>query len=155
MRLASGIAPVRAFIDAGVNVGLGVDGSASNDSSHLLAEARMALLLQRVSGNPAGLTALEALRLATKGGARVLGRDDIGELAPGKAADLIGLRLERLDFAGALHDPMAALVFCSPQKVDLSIINGRPVVENGRLLTVELPAVVERHNRISRRLING
>jgi cytosine/adenosine deaminase-related metal-dependent hydrolase len=155
MRLASGIAPVRAFIDAGVRVGLGVDGSASNDSSHLLAEARMALLLQRVSGDPAGLSAREALRLATRGGARVLGRDDIGELAPGKAADLIGFRLERLDFAGALHDPMAALVFCTPQRVDLSIINGRSVVEDGNLLTVELPSVVERHNRISRQLING
>jgi 8-oxoguanine deaminase len=155
MRLASGIAPVRAYLDAGVRVGLGVDGSASNDSSHLMAEARMALLLQRVSGNPAGLSAREALWLATMGGARVLGRDDIGQLAPGKAADIIGFRLERLDFAGALHDPMAALIFCTPQRVDLSIINGRAVVEGGNLLTVDLGPVIERHNRIARQLVSG
>jgi 8-oxoguanine deaminase len=155
MRLASGIAPVRAYLDEGVTVGLGVDGSASNDSSHLLAEARMALLLQRVSGNPAGLSAEEALWLATRGGAQVLGRDDIGQLAPGKAADFIGLRLDRLDYAGALHDPLAALVFCSPQQVDLSVINGRTVVEDGHLLTVDLGPVVERHNRISRELVGA
>ncbi|TEU00179.1 MAG: 8-oxoguanine deaminase, partial [Dehalococcoidia bacterium] len=153
MRLASGIAPVRAYLDAGVRVGLGVDGSASNDSSHLLAEARMALLLQRVSGNPAGLSAEEALWLATVGGARVLGRDDIGQLAPGKAADFIGFRLGRLDYAGALHDPLAALVFCTPQRVDLSVINGRVVVEDGHLLTVDLESVIERHNRIARELV--
>ncbi len=163
MRLASGIAPVRAYLDAGVRVGLGVDGSASNDSSHLLAEARMALLLQRVSrplsvpparGEAlAGLSAEEALWLATVGGARVLGRDDIGQLAPGKAADFIGFCLNRLDYAGALHDPLAALVFCTPQRVDLSVINGRVVVEDGHLLTVDLGPVIERHNRISRELV--
>ena len=152
MRLGSGIAPVRAYLDAGVRVGLGVDGSASNDSSHLLAEARMALLLQRVSGNPAGLSAEEALWLATVGGAQVLGRDDIGQLSPGKAADFIGLRLDRLDYAGALHDPLAATVFCTPQQVDLSIINGRVIVEDGHLLTVDLGPVIERHNRIAREL---
>jgi 8-oxoguanine deaminase len=155
MRLASGIAPVRAYLDEGVRVGLGVDGSASNDSSHLLAEARMALLLQRVSGDPAGLSAEEALWLATVGGARVLGRDDVGQLAPGKAADLIGFRLNRLDYAGALHDPLAALVFCNPRGVDLSVINGRVVVEDGRLLTVDLGPVIERHNRIARELVSG
>jgi len=155
MRLASGIAPVRAYLDAGCRVGLGVDGSASNDSSHLLAEARMAMLLQRVSGNPAGLSAEEALWLATRGGAEVLGRDDVGQLAPGMAADFIGLRLDRLDYAGALHDLLAALVFCSPQRVDLSVINGRVVVEHGRLLTVALEPVIERHNRISRELVEG
>lgn len=153
MRLASGIAPVRAYLDAGVRVGLGVDGSASNDSSHLLAEARMALLLQRVSGDPAGLSAEEALWLATRGGAAVLGRDDIGELSPGKAADFIGLHLDRLDYAGALHDPLAPLVFCTPQRVDLSVINGRVVVEDGQLLTVDLGPVIERHNRMSRELV--
>ncbi len=153
MRLASGIAPVRAYLDAGVRTGLGVDGSASNDSSHLLAEARMALLLQRVSGDPAGLSAREAVRMATVGGALVLGRDDIGQLAPGKAADLIGFRLNRLDYAGALHDPLAALVFCHPQQVDLSIIDGRVVVEDGHLLTLDLATAVERHNQISRDLV--
>ena len=153
MRLASGIAPVRAYLDKGVRVGLGVDGSASNDSSHMLAEARMALLLQRVSGNPAGLSAREALWLATRGGAAVLGRDDIGQLAPGKAADFIGFRLDRVDYAGALHDPVAALVFCTPQRVDLSVINGRVVVEEGHLLTVDLGPVVERHNRIAREMV--
>jgi 8-oxoguanine deaminase len=155
MRLASGIAPVRAYLDQGVRVGLGVDGSASNDSSHLLAEARMALLLQRVSGNPAGLSAEEALWLATGGGAQVLGRDDIGQLLPGKAADFIGLRLDRLGYAGALHDPLAALVFCAPQQVDLSVINGRVVVEDGHLLTVDMGPVIERHNRISRDLVGA
>ncbi|MGD1995771.1 MAG: 8-oxoguanine deaminase [Anaerolineae bacterium] len=153
MRLGSGIAPVRAYLDAGVQVGLGVDGSASNDSSHLLAEARMALLLQRVSGNPAGLSAQEALWLATRGGAQVLGRDDIGQLGPGKAADFIGFRCDRLDYAGGLHDPLAALVFCTPQRVDLSVINGQLVVNEGRLLTVDLEPVIERHNRIARELV--
>jgi len=153
MRLGSGIAPVHAYLDAGVRVGLGVDGSASNDSSHMLAEARQALLLQRVAGGPAALSARQALWLATRGGAQVLGRDDIGQLAPGKAADCIGIRLERLDYAGALHDPLAALVFCAPQRVDLSVINGRVVVEDGRLLTVELGPLVERHNRIARKLV--
>ncbi|MFQ6100174.1 MAG: 8-oxoguanine deaminase [Anaerolineae bacterium] len=153
MRLGSGIAPVRAYLDAGVRVGLGVDGSASNDSSHMLAEARMALLLQRVSGDPAALSAEEALWLATRGGAAVLGRDDIGALSPGKAADFIGFRLERLDYAGALHDPLAALVFCTPQRVDLSVINGKVVVEDGHLLTVDLGPVIERHNRIARELV--
>ncbi len=165
MRLASGIAPVRAYLDTGVPVGLGVDGSASNDSSHMLAEARMALLLQRVSGlpsvppargeAPAGLSAEEALWLATRGGAQVLGRDDIGQLAPGMAADFVGLCLDRLDYAGALHDPLAALVFCAPQRVDLSIINGRVVVEDGHLLTVDLGPVIERHNRIARELVEA
>jgi cytosine/adenosine deaminase-related metal-dependent hydrolase len=163
MRLGSGIAPVRALLDAGADVALGVDGSASNDSSHLLAEARMALLLQRVSGDrstgmgggPAALAAEEALWMATRGGAAVLGRDDVGQLAPGKAADVIGLRLDRLDYAGALHDPLAALVFCQPQAVDVSIVNGEVVVEDGHLLTVDLGPVIERHNRISRELVLG
>ncbi len=154
MRLASGIAPIRQYLDAGVPVGLGVDGSASNDGSHLLAEARMAMLLQRVMGNPAGLSAEEALWIGTRGGAEVLGRDDIGELSPGKAADFIGLRLDTLDYAGAaVHDPLAATIFCQPRGVDLSVINGRIVVKEGRLLTLDLPVVVERHNRIARNLV--
>jgi len=156
MRLASGIAPVRAYVDAGVPVGLGVDGSASNDSSHMLAEARMALLLQRVAGNPAGLTAEEALWIATRGGADVLGRDDIGQLAPGKAADFIGLRLDTLNYAGgAVHDPVGATVFCHPQHVDLSVINGRIVVQKGQLLTIDLMPTIERHNAIAMELVQG
>ncbi len=155
MRLASGIAPIRAMIDAGVPVGLGVDGSASNDGSHMLAEARQAMLLQRVMGNPSGLTGLEALELGTLGGAKVLGRDDIGSLEPGKCADFIGVNLNRLDYAGAQHDPQAALVFCAPQRVDLSVINGRVVVEDGQLLTADVNKIIEQHNRISKKLING
>lgn len=153
MRLASGIAPVRAMLDCGVRVGLGVDGSASNDSGHLLAEARQAMLLQRVSGNPAGLSAREALELATLGGAAVLGRDDIGALAPGMCADFVAFDLRQVAFAGAWHDPVAALVFCTPAWVSYSVINGRIVVRDGHLTTVDLPVLVERHNRLARELV--
>ena len=156
MRLASGVAPLRALQRAGVRVGLGVDGSASNDGSHMLAEARQALLLHRVLGDPAGLTAIEALRLATRGGAEVLGRDDIGYLAPGMAADFVGYRLDTLGFAGgAVHDPLAALVFCQPPNVDLSVINGRVRVQGGALLGVDVPALVAPHNTIARALARG
>jgi cytosine/adenosine deaminase-related metal-dependent hydrolase len=108
-------------------------------------------------GNPAGLSAEEALWIATRGGAAVLGRDDVGQLAPGKAADVIGLRLDTLGFAGgAVHDPLAATVFCQPPAtVDFSVINGRLVVDEGRLLTLDLPPVIERHNEIARQLVNG
>jgi cytosine/adenosine deaminase-related metal-dependent hydrolase len=154
MRLASGIAPLKALQRAGARVGLGVDGSASNDGSHMLAEARQALLLHRVSGDPAGLTAYEALQLATRGGAAVLGRDDIGMLAPGMAADLIGYRLDSLGLAGgAVHDPLAALVFCQPPNVDLSVINGQIRVQHGMLLGLDLPGLVRRHNGIARALV--
>lgn len=153
MRLASGIAPIVKMLRAGVKVGLGVDGSASNDSSHMLAEARQAMLLQRVGGAPRALTARQALELGTLGGARVLGRDDIGALEKGKAADFIAVKLNRVEYAGALHDPVAALVFCAPPRVDLSVVNGRVVVENGELTTVELGAVIERHNRMAREMV--
>jgi len=136
-------------------VGLGVDGSASNDSGHLLAEARMAMLLQRVGGNPAALTARQALELATLGGASVLGRDDVGSLAAGMSADFIGYRLDTPAFAGAMHDPAAALVLCQPGNVDFSMINGRVVVKEGVLQTVDLPVLLEQHNAISMRLIRG
>ncbi len=156
MRLASGIAPLLPLRQAGVRVGLGVDGSASNDSSHMLAEARQALLLHRVTGNPAALSAREALWLATRGGASVLGRDDIGYLAPGMAADFIGYRLDTLELAGgAPHDPLASLVFCHPPRVDLSVINGRVRVQDQTLLDVDLPALVSRHNAIARALVRG
>jgi cytosine/adenosine deaminase-related metal-dependent hydrolase len=156
MRLASGIAPLQELWDAGARVGLGVDGSASNDGSHLLAEARMALLLHRVADGPAALSAHDALWLATRGGAATLGRDDIGMLAPGMAADLIGYRLDTLGFAGgAVHDPLAALVFCQPPNVDLSVINGRVQIRDGQLLDVDLPMLIERHNAIARALVRG
>jgi len=156
MRLASGIAPVRQMRQAGVRVGLGVDGSASNDGSHMLAEARQALLLQRVTGNPAAMSSNEALELATRGGANVLGRDDIGYLAAGMAADFIGYRLDILALAGgAIHDPLASLVFCHPPQVDMSVINGRVRVQNGILLDVDLTALVERHNAIAYALVRG
>lgn len=156
MRLASGIAPVGAMRQAGVRVGLGVDGSASNDGSHMLAEARQALLLQRVLGNPAAMSGKEALWLATRGGASVLGRDDIGYLAPGMAADFIGYRLDTLALAGgAVHDPLAALVFCHPPQVDMSVINGRVRVQNQTLLDVDIPPLIERHNAIAHALVRG
>lgn len=155
MRLASGIAPVRAWLDNGVRVGLGVDGSASNDGSHMLNEARQALLLQRVLNEASTLTTKEALWLGTRGGAQVLKRDDIGQLVPRKAADFIAFDLNQLAYAGAQHDPLAALIFCAPQQVDLSVINGRIIVEDGRLQTIELEPIIEKHNAISKQLING
>ncbi len=153
MRLASGIAPIVKMLRTGVKVGLGVDGSASNDSSQMLAEARQAMLLQRVLGDPNALTARQALELGTRGGARVLNRDDIGALEQSKAADFIGIKLDRLEYAGALHDPVAAMMFCAPPRVEVSVINGRVIVEDGNLLTVELERVVERHNRIAREMV--
>ncbi len=155
MRLGSGIAPIRAMRDAGVPVGLAVDGSASNDSGHLMGEARLAMLLQRVGGNPAGLTAREALEVATRGGAAVLGRTDIGALAPGMAADFIVIKPDPIDWAGGWHDPVASLLFCTPQRVQLSVINGRIVIRDGRLTTLEIAPVIERHNTIARAMING
>ena len=152
MRLASGIAPVRRMRDAGVPVGIGVDGSASNDAAHMLAETRQALLLQRVGGGPDTMSAREALEIATLGGARVLGRDDIGALAPGMAADLVAFDLDTVGFAGALADPVAALVFCAPQAVNWSVIHGRVVVRAGRLTTLDLPPHLERHNALARAL---
>lgn len=153
MRLASGIAPIPAMRAAGVPVGLGVDGCASNDAAHLLGEARQAMLLARVGHGPAAMGAREALEIATRGGARVLGRDDIGALAPGMAGDVVAFPLDGLELAGAaVHDPVAALVFCTPPRVRHSIIHGRPVVEDGELLTVDLPPLVATHNRLARQL---
>jgi 8-oxoguanine deaminase len=153
MRLGSGIAPIRVMIDNGVKVGLAVDGSASNDSSHMLAEARQAMLLQRVKLGASALSAEEALWLGTRGGAAVLGRDDIGALAPGMAADFIGVRLDRLAFAGAQADPLAALVFCSPPTVDLSVIDGKTVVKGRELRGLDLPATIARHNELAHDLL--
>jgi len=156
MRLASGIAPIRAMRDAGVPVSIAVDGSASNDSGHLLGEARLALLLQRVAHGPvkgpAAMTAREVLEIATLGGARVLGRDDIGALVPGMAADIVTVPLDEIGLAGAHHDPLAALFFCHVPRVRHSIVNGRVVVRDGRITTLDLPRLIERHNRLAGQL---
>ncbi|KQV61677.1 MULTISPECIES: 8-oxoguanine deaminase [unclassified Duganella] len=149
MRLASGIAPVRKMVDAGVPVGLGVDGSASNDGAHMLGEVRQAMLLQRVGFGPDAMTARQALELATLGGAKVLNRDDIGALKPGMSADIVTFKLDQIGFAGALHDPVAALVFCTPANVSYSIINGKVVVKDSILQTIDLPLTIERHNRLA------
>ncbi len=153
MRLASGIAPIGRMRAAGVPVGLGVDGSASNDGGNMMAEMRQAMLLQRAGFGPDAMTARQALEIATLGGARVLNRDDIGALAPGMAADFAAFRLDGIGMAGALHDPVAALVFCNPGPAALSVINGRVVVRDGRLTTIDLPVVIERHNRLARSLV--
>lgn len=152
MRLASGIAPVRAMRDAGVNVGLGVDGSASNDGAHMLGEARQAMLLQRVGYGPAALSAREALEIATLGGARVLNRDDIGALTPGMSADFVAFDMSAVGYAGGGHDPVASLVFCTPGNVAVSVINGRVVVRDGQLLTADLPRVLSSHRRLAKDL---
>ena len=165
MRLASGIAPLREFMHAGVKVGLGVDGSASNDGSHLLAEARQAMLLARLRSGLEGaslsstggeiLTARQALELATRGGAAVLGRKDIGSLEVGKCADFVAFDMNQLDFAGALHDPLAALVFCQSVKVNWNFVHGKAVVKQGTLLGLDLPRHIEKHNQAARRLLEG
>lgn len=158
MRLASGIAHVsgpQGFLAHGVPMGIGVDGSASNDGNHMLGEARQAMLLQRVKGDPAALTARQSLEIATLGGASVLRRDDIGSLAAGKAADLIAINLNRLEYAGALHDPVAASIFCAPVGVDWSMINGRVVVQDGQLVTAEMPPIFQRHNEIAAKMLRG
>ena len=152
MRLASGIAPIRTMRDAGVPVALGVDGSASNDGAHMLGEARQAMLLQRVGYGPAAMSARDALEIATLGGARVLNRDDIGALAPGMSADFVAFDMSGVGYAGAGHDPVAALVFCTPANVSSSVINGRVVVDDGRLLTADLPVVLSQHRDLARTL---
>jgi 8-oxoguanine deaminase len=155
MRLASGIAPLGRMLRAGVPVGLGVDGSASNDSSHMLNEARQAMLLQRVGGDPAALSARQALEIATIGGARAINRPDIGHLAPGMSADLTAFRLGTIELTGADWDPVAALVFCGPAKASFTIVNGRAVVMDGQITTVDLPVEIERHRALSRGLMNS
>ena len=165
MRLASGIARVRRMVDAGVPVGLGVDGSASNDAGHLVNEARQAMLLARVGRSlepfgcdhgPSEMGARDALALATRGGAKVLGRSDIGHLAPGMCADFALFDLGTLAFAGgAVHDPLAALLFCASPQATYTVVNGRIVVREGRLATMELAPLVARHNRLAMVLAAG
>lgn len=151
MRLSAGAAPVSRYMRAGVPVGLGVDGSASNDSSNMLDEVRHALLLNRLTSG-VGFSARDALQMATAGGARVLGRDDIGLLAPGYAADVIAVDINRLEFAGAGHDPVAAIVFCAARRVDHSWVGGRPLVRSGRVETVDTDSLAARHRSLSREL---
>ncbi|HEY9086213.1 MAG TPA: 8-oxoguanine deaminase [Candidatus Tyrphobacter sp.] len=158
MRLSSGVAQLRAQIESGMRVGLGVDGSASNDGSSMLDEARHAMLLQRVArallpSQGAMLTAREALALATRGGASVLGRDDIGALSPNMAADFIGVRVDSLETAGgAVHDPLASLLFCRIPRVDLAVIAGRVKVREAQLVGVDVAALTAKHNRLARTL---
>jgi 8-oxoguanine deaminase len=150
MRLGSGLAPIRRMLAANVPVGLGADGAASNDASNLLREARQAMLSARVKDMDAGaMSAREALAIATRGGARVLGRDDIGMLAPGMSADFIAINIDKPEFAGAQADPVAALLFCDVGRVDYSFINGNCVVDAGRLVRVDLPPLIEEVNRLS------
>lgn len=171
MRLASGIPPILDMLQAGVKVGLGADGSASNDGSHLLAEVRQAMLLARLKAGTEGfslstspspaegdarlMTAREALRLGTRGGADVLGRKDIGSLEPGKCADFFAINLNRLEYAGALHDPVAAIVFCQPRQVDYTVVGGKFVVRDGELVTLDVGKLVEKHNKAAQRLLEG
>ncbi len=174
MRLASGIAPVKAYRDAGVRVGIGVDGSASNDASNMLLEVRQAMLLARLKIGlrpPEGpmtilstsdplrrdewVTARDALELGTRGGAEVLGRADIGHLAPGMCADFFSIDVNTIDFAGGLHDPVASVVFCAPQRAKYTVINGRVIVDDGRITTVEMQPVVEEHNRHAAAMVRG
>ena len=161
MRLASGISPVRKYRAAGVKVGIGVDGSASNDASNMLLETRQAMLLARLqlglgqgstTDEKAWMTAREALELATLGGAQVLGRDDIGALEVGKCADFFSLDLETVAYAGALHDPVAAVLFCAPQPARTTVSTGRVVVPDGRIATRDMRPVVAAHNRCAARL---
>jgi 8-oxoguanine deaminase len=135
-------------------VGLGVDGSASNDSSNMIGEVRQTMLLNRLAsgleGQEQGLvSAREALELATVGGASVLGRDDLGRLAPGYAADLIAIDLDRIEFSGALHDPVAAVVFCPPGRVDHSWVAGARLVDDGNVVGVDQGRLIEEHNHLS------
>jgi 8-oxoguanine deaminase len=154
MRLGSGISPVGDMLRSGVNVSIGVDGSASNDTGHILNEARAAVFLQRAVHGPQAMTVEDGIRMASSGGASVLGRKDIGSISPGKAADLVGINLNTLEMAGgAVHDPQASLLLCRVNRVDLSVINGKVVVEDGVLKTIDLEKVIHQHNQVSRDIL--
>ncbi|MEK7721082.1 MAG: 8-oxoguanine deaminase [Elusimicrobiota bacterium] len=148
LRLGSGIAPIRMFMKHKVPVGLAVDGSASNDSSDMLGEIRQAMLVQRVKAGVEGMSARDAFKLATRGGASVLGRTDIGSIEPGKAADIAIFDVSGLDFAGSRSDPLASLLFCgSSHRARYTIVNGKVVVKNGRLVNVDEFKLAERANK--------
>lgn len=165
MRLASGIAPIMDMLQAGVKVGLGVDGSASNDGSNLLEEVRQAMLVARLKAGLRGaslsgmeiplMTARQALEIATRGSASVLGREDIGCLEPGRCADFFAINLNRIDYAGAIHDPVAALVFCAPVRVDYTVVGGEFVVKEGQLVNSDLTELIYKHNHAAKILIEG
>jgi 8-oxoguanine deaminase len=155
LRLGSGRAPLSRMRAAGLRVGIGIDGSASNDCGNLLAEARLALLLSRVAGDVAALSARDVLELATVGGAAVLNRDDIGAIASGMAADFIGFSIDTPAFAGAQHDPLAGLLFCAPAGVDFTVIDGKLRVRDGRIVDVDVPVLIEKHNALARQLFAG
>lgn len=168
MRCGQGIAKIREMLDKGVKVGLGVDGSASNDTSNLFMEARLALMLQRVAphhylsekpggrggfgGTPTALSAREALEMATRGGAALLGRNDIGHLAPGMCADFIAVKRSQLGLSGTERDPLAALVLCGPFKVDYSYINGRQIIARGDFASFDVEAAMADHRAVMDRI---
>ncbi len=154
MRLGSGIAPVDRLARAGSPVGLGVDGSASNDAGHLLAEARQAMLLGRVARGADAVKVEDALRMATLGGAACLGRDDIGVLEPGRRADVALFDLRDVGYSGA-GDPLLALLLCAPTRVHTLVVDGRVVVEDGELRTLSLEPVLARHRRAAARMVAG
>ncbi|MFH2071137.1 MAG: 8-oxoguanine deaminase [Elusimicrobiota bacterium] len=153
LRLSSGIAPIRELIDAGAKVGLAVDGSASNDSGNMLAELRQCLLVHRYRSGVTSMKAEEVVRLATRGGADVLGRDDIGSIEPGKAADVVLYDLNKIGYAGAMSDPLAALIFCGDTQIAKTVVvNGKVVVDDGRLVTVDEEKVTRKANLLTKML---
>jgi len=154
MRLGSGIARIKEMLDAGIKVGLGVDGSASNDSSNMLLEMRNAILISRLRKPEFWLNTEEVLWMATVGGAKALGRDDIGQIKPGKCADITMISMDRLEYAGAQHDPAAAIVFCAAQSpVDCVIVNGKVVVEKGRIVGLDESVLIRKQQQISDELV--
>ncbi len=155
LRLASGIAPARELLEAGGAVGLAVDGSASNDTGHLLAEVRQAMLVARAGGNPKAMSARDALRIATRGSARCLGRDDVGSLERGKRADVALFAVDGLALAGAEADPVAALVHCFPQRVHDLFVEGRPVVRSGRLVNLDEREIAATGRKVETRILKG
>lgn len=156
LRLGSGIAPIRRYLDDGVPVGIAVDGSASNDSSDMLGEARMAMLVSRVKAGVASMPARDVYRMACRGGASVLGRDDIGSIEPGKAADIAIFDMNKLDFAGGMSDPAAALLFCGAgHRAKYVFVNGKMVVKNERLVNADETELVRKHNEIAKGLYNA
>ena len=150
LRLGAGVAPVPELVEAGVRVGLGVDGSASNERGDLLFDVKQALLVARGRLGPQAMTAREALRLGARGGARVLGRDDIGSLEPGRCADFAVWRRDTLPLAGA-DDPVAGLVFSAPHRVDRLVVGGEDVVYEGRLVGADEDEIAREHRLQARR----